>query len=120
MYECRARPLRAPALARYSHIPVLRDGFAFWPGAPQDGDITEYRKPVGEGRHDHDWRPPGFWVLLGRDRAVERAMNDKITELETRIAFQDGTIQQLNDVVVRQQGEIDRLARELESLRTQV
>jgi len=47
-------------------------------------------------------------------------MNDKITELETRIAFQDGTIQQLNDVVVRQQGEIDRLARELETLRMQV
>lgn len=47
-------------------------------------------------------------------------MNDRISELETRIAFQDGTIQELNDVVVRQQGEIDRLTRELETLKTQV
>ncbi len=47
-------------------------------------------------------------------------MSDKITELETRIAFQDATIQELNDVVVRQQGEIDRLAREMEALRNQL
>lgn len=47
-------------------------------------------------------------------------MSDKITELETRIAFQDATIQELNDVVVRQQGEIDRLTRDLEMLKTQV
>ncbi len=47
-------------------------------------------------------------------------MSDKITELETRFAFQDATIQELNDVVVRQQGEIDRLTRDLEALKVQL
>ncbi len=47
-------------------------------------------------------------------------MNDRISELETRIAFQDKTVQELNDVVTRQQGEIDRLARELEALKIQL
>ncbi len=47
-------------------------------------------------------------------------MNDRMAELETRVTFQDGTIQELNDVVVRQQAEIDRLAREMETLRNQL
>lgn len=41
----------------------------------------------------------------------------RLTELETRVAFQDQTIQELNEVVTRQQREIDRLARELDVLR---
>lgn len=47
-------------------------------------------------------------------------MNDRTTELETRVAFQDKTIQELNEVVTRQQGEIDRLVRDLEALKVQV
>lgn len=41
----------------------------------------------------------------------------RVVELETRVAFQDQTIQELNEVVTRQQHEIDRLTRELEALR---
>lgn len=41
----------------------------------------------------------------------------RLTELETRVAFQDQTIQELNEVVTRQQREIDHLTRELEALR---
>jgi len=47
-------------------------------------------------------------------------MTERITDLETRIAFQDKTLQDLNEVVIRQQGEIDRLVREVEALKAQV
>lgn len=47
-------------------------------------------------------------------------MQERLTELEVRVAFQERTIQELNDVVTRQQQEIDRLARELASLKDQL
>lgn len=46
-------------------------------------------------------------------------MDDRLIELESRIAFQDHTLQELNEVIVRQQREIDGLRRELEALRDQ-
>ena len=47
-------------------------------------------------------------------------MDDRLIELENRIAFQDHTLQELNDVIVRQQREIDGLRRELEALWAQL
>ena len=47
-------------------------------------------------------------------------MDQRLDELETRIAFQDDTIQALNDVCTRQQDEIDRLRLELNKLREHV
>jgi SlyX protein len=47
-------------------------------------------------------------------------MQERLTELETRVAFQDRTIQELNDVVVRLQREIERLTREFAALTVQV
>lgn len=47
-------------------------------------------------------------------------MDDRLIELESRIAFQDHTLQELNEVIVRQQREIDDLRRDLEVLRTQL
>lgn len=41
----------------------------------------------------------------------------RVVELETRVAFQDQAMQELNEAVTRQQREIDRLARELDALR---
>ena len=35
--------------------------------------------------------------------------NERITELETRVAFQESTIQELNDVITRQQQQIELL-----------
>ena len=46
-------------------------------------------------------------------------MENRLIELETRLAFQDHTLQELNAVVVRQQREIDGLTRELEALKAQ-
>lgn len=40
----------------------------------------------------------------------------RIVELETRLAFQDHTLQALNDVVTRQQQQIEVLVREVQAL----
>jgi SlyX protein len=47
-------------------------------------------------------------------------MENRLVELETRLAFQDNTLQDLNTVVVRQQREIDALTREIETLKAQI
>ena len=47
-------------------------------------------------------------------------MENRLIELETRLSFQDHTLQELNAVVVRQQREIDTLTRELETLKAQL
>jgi len=44
-------------------------------------------------------------------------MKDRMIELETRISYQDHTIAELNDVVTRQQRQIDQLERAMEQLR---
>lgn len=36
-------------------------------------------------------------------------LEERIVELESRLAFQDDTLQALNDELVRQQGDIERL-----------
>lgn len=46
-------------------------------------------------------------------------MDNRLIEIETRLAFQDHTLQELNAVVVRQQQEIAALTRELETLKAQ-
>lgn len=47
-------------------------------------------------------------------------MESRLTELESRTAFQDHALQELSDVVARQQREIDQLRLQLESLRAQL
>ena len=47
-------------------------------------------------------------------------MNDleqRITDLEIKLSFAEDTVEKLNEVVTRQQGQIDRLIRELVELR---
>lgn len=44
-------------------------------------------------------------------------MDNRIIELEARIAYQDHTIGELNEVVTRQQQQIDRLEGLVEQLR---
>jgi SlyX protein len=46
-------------------------------------------------------------------------MENRLIELETRLAFQDHSLQELNTVVVRQQQDIANLTRELETLKAQ-
>lgn len=47
-------------------------------------------------------------------------MESRIVELEIRVAHQEVTLQELNDVIVRQQRLIDRLVRDLDVLRQQL
>jgi len=46
-------------------------------------------------------------------------MENRLIELETRLAFQDHSLQELNTVVIRQQQDIAALTRELETLKAQ-
>ncbi|CAM3579129.1 SlyX family protein [Parendozoicomonas haliclonae] len=44
-------------------------------------------------------------------------MKDELLEVQTQLSYQDDSLQQLNDVVTRQQGEIDSLRREVDFLK---
>jgi SlyX protein len=51
----------------------------------------------------------------------EKAMDDdRLVEVETKLAYQEDTIQQLNDVICRQQDQIDALLLKYELLVTRV
>ncbi len=43
-------------------------------------------------------------------------MEDRLEKLESRLAYQDHTIEALNEVVTRQQDQIDRMERSLKDL----
>lgn len=47
-------------------------------------------------------------------------IEQRVAELEIRISFQDQTIQELNDVVVRQQREFEKVTRDLAQLKAQM
>ncbi len=47
-------------------------------------------------------------------------MNDKIIELETKFSFQEDTLQQLNEAIIRQQRLIEGLALEVKGLKEQL
>lgn len=47
-------------------------------------------------------------------------MSDRIAELETQIAFQDNTIEELNRIVTSQQQQIDKLTAEVAMLFGQI
>lgn len=44
------------------------------------------------------------------------SVDDRVTELETRLAFQDDTIQALNDVLVVQQRTLEMMQRQVAAL----
>lgn len=48
-----------------------------------------------------------------------QALEHRITDLEIKASFAEDTVEQLNQVIVRQQEQIDRLVRELVELRNQ-
>lgn len=48
-----------------------------------------------------------------------QALEKRVTELEIKASFTEDTVEQLNQVVVRQQEQIARLIRELVELRNQ-
>lgn len=44
------------------------------------------------------------------------SLEGRVTELESRLAFQDDTIQSLNDVLVAQQRALDRLQQQMAAM----
>lgn len=49
-----------------------------------------------------------------------KSSDDRITELETRLSFQEDTLQQLNDVTTRQDQLLQNLARKIDTLQAQL
>lgn len=47
-------------------------------------------------------------------------MKQRIAELETQLAFQEDTLQTLNEIVTRQQQQIDKLDHELQAIMAQL
>ncbi|MBU0483558.1 MAG: SlyX family protein [Proteobacteria bacterium] len=47
-------------------------------------------------------------------------MDERLVELETRVAFQDNTLEELNEVIISQQDQIDLLNREVKLLKEQM
>ena len=47
-------------------------------------------------------------------------MDERLTELESCVAFQDDTIKQLSDVIARQQRQIDALQAQVQELKQQL
>ena len=47
-------------------------------------------------------------------------LKDRLIELESRVAFQDSTIEELNDVIVKQQFQMDKLEKNLEIIKAQL
>ena len=50
---------------------------------------------------------------------AEHRTEQRLTDLEIKASFTEDLLDQLNAVIVRQQDQIDRLAREIERLRQQ-
>ncbi|WP_062265791.1 SlyX family protein [Endozoicomonas arenosclerae] len=48
------------------------------------------------------------------------AMNEELIELQTQVSFQEDTVAQLNEVVTRQQQEMDHLKQEMAQLKKQL
>lgn len=46
-----------------------------------------------------------------------QALEQRVTDLEIKASFAEDTVEQLNEVIVRQQAQIDLLIRELVALR---
>jgi SlyX protein len=53
------------------------------------------------------------------DPAAVRALEERVTRLEEKSAFADDLAEQLNEVIVRQQNQIDLLVLELTRLKQQ-
>jgi len=47
-------------------------------------------------------------------------MTQRIEELESQLAFQEHTVQTLNEIVTRQQGEIEKLQQDMQAIIAQI
>ena len=47
-------------------------------------------------------------------------MEDRLVELETKTAFLDKTLEELNDVTFRQQQQLDQLSQDMEIIKEQL
>ncbi|ODN43823.1 SlyX family protein [Piscirickettsia litoralis] len=48
------------------------------------------------------------------------SLENRLTELETKFVFQEDLVSQLNQVIIRQQGQLDQLMEELKQLKSKL
>jgi len=53
-------------------------------------------------------------------QTLEKKMEKKLVELETKYSFQEDLLQSLNEAIVKQQKEIERLGDEIKLLQNQL
>jgi SlyX protein len=58
-----------------------------------------------------EYNPKGFKI-----HTRGKSMEERLIELETKVAFQDDTIETLNDIVAKQQSQINMLEKQLEAV----
>jgi SlyX protein len=65
---------------------------------------------------------PSFQVRHCASHVMTQSTNteQRLTDLEIKIAYADDLLDQLNQTIFRQQQQIERLAREMEALRRQM
>jgi SlyX protein len=51
---------------------------------------------------------------------TDKVLEERVTELEVRISFQDSTIEELNSIVTKQQEQIEKLNRLIDELKGQL
>ena len=56
---------------------------------------------------------------IGSNQAMSNTPDSRLTELEIKASFMEDTLDRLNEVIVRQQQQIDLLTREVLALREQ-
>jgi len=61
----------------------------------------------------------GAWIGSNAGMDPSHRLEQRLTELEIKACFVDDLVDQLNQVITRQQDQIDRLQRELAQLRQQ-
>ncbi len=92
------------------HVLLRQEGDPAWPGpvwghSPREPHTAEAGHAAAER-----WRVPA----RGGDTGM--TLEDRIADLEMRQAFQDDTIQTLNDIIVEQQRALDRCAAQIRVL----
>ena len=101
------------------------------------GGVDYYGQPKEVQRHVSAWAPfrakaksadreAGFVAQCGMDtpqpfadRDIDPRIDQRLTDLEVKASFTEDTVEQLNQVIVRQQQQIDALLRHLGELRGQ-
>jgi SlyX protein len=85
-----------------------------------NGEFHRNRKQTYASEHIFDSRSKNCRTYLTNTQDDSNKVDEKIVELQSRLAFQEDLLQELNGALVRQQGEIRELQLDLGNLRREL